>query len=129
MMKKHLLYSMVATAGLALAGCNGDYKDWEAPQSYAPEAASAAYGVTFAAGPQASFAMPVAESDLKIVTLTASASDVTGYTLKHLTVNGVEMGGSVSDNNIIVKANDLLNAAEKIYNSRAAVARTLEVTS
>lgn len=35
-MKKISIYSMLAVAGLALASCNDDYKDWNDPQSYEP---------------------------------------------------------------------------------------------
>ena len=128
-MKKHILYSMIASAGLVLAGCNGDYTDWASPQSYDPEAAASTYGVTFAAGPEANLAMPSKESDVKVVTLTASSPEVKGFTLKKLTVNGEQMTGDISDNYITVKAQDLLKMAEQNFKSRAAVARSLELSS
>ncbi len=127
-MKKHLAYSIVAVASLALAACNGDYDDWASPQSYDPEGAAAAYGVTFANGPEANLTMP-ASSSAKIVSLAANGENVAGFTLKSLTVNGEAVEAEIEDNFITVDANTLLKKAETIYQSRAAQPRTFEVVS
>ncbi len=130
MMKRHLLYSIVATAGLALAGCNGDYDDWASPQSYPQDPSNSTYGVTFSAGPDATINMgALASSTVRLVGLNSSSEAVKGYTLKSLTIGGESINGTVDGNNITVEANDLLKMIEKLYGSRASVARPIEVNS
>lgn len=116
-------------AAFGLAGCNGDYDDWASPQAYGPEEAAAAYGVTFSNGPEATAVMPDEDGVIQLVEIKTSNSGVAGYTLKGLTVNGEEIEGTVSGNYITVDAATLAKFIEKQNNSRAAVARPLEVKS
>lgn len=129
-MKKHILYSIVATASLALAGCNGDYDDWANPLSYGQDPYAEAYGMSISAGPDANINMAaLQDNDVRIVSLNASNDMVTGFSLKSLTAGGEAIEASTNGNFITANANDLLKIAEKQYFSRAAVARTVEVNS
>lgn len=128
-MKKTLLYSLTALAGLALASCNGDYDDWASPQSYSQEEAAAKYGVSFSAGPDADASMAKADEDgmVRLMTVTADKSDVTGFTVKELTVNGQSVEATTSGNDILVSASDLQTLVCNENESRAAVARPLDI--
>lgn len=128
-MKKTLLYSLAAVASLTLASCNGDYDDWASPQSYDPESAASAYGLTATAGSDANVAMPVADDDINLVALSSSSSEVSGYAVKTLLVNGEEISCSVSDGNIVVSADDLDEIIQSQFNSRASVTRQITVKS
>ena len=131
-----LLYSMAALASIALASCTGDYDDWASPQSYPQEDAAAAYGVTVAAGTEANVAMPAEDGDVVLVSITTDNPQVADYSLKGLTINGAGMesepmtlNAEMVEGNVVVDATELAKAVDKLYGSRASVARTLDVTT
>lgn len=126
-MKKNILYSFAVMAGMTLASCNGEYDDWADPQAYGPEEAAAKYGLTITNGPEANVTMPDDDGIINLVQLSASSDNVVGYTVNSLTINGEAVEASTSGNYVQVDANTLLKLVEKQYNSRAAVARTLDV--
>ncbi len=128
-MKKTILYSLAVMASLTLASCNGDYEDWASPQSYSAEATAEKYGVTFAAGPEATSTLPDEDGIIQLVQLSSSNAAVTGYTVKSLTVNGEAIDGNIEGNYVTVKASDLQKIIENKYNSRAAVAREFDVVT
>ena len=128
-MKKTLLYSLAVLASVTLASCNGDYDDWANPQANEQEASAAKYGITFAAGPEAESSMPDADGIINLVTVNSTDANVTGYTLKSLKVNGEAINGEINGNNIQVNAAELEKILCNQNNSRASVARDMNVES
>ena len=128
-MKKTLLYSLAVLASVTLASCNGDYDDWANPQTNPQEASAAKYGITFAAGPEAECNMPDEDGVINLVTVNSTDANVTGYTLKDLKVNGEAIKGEAVGNNIQVNAVELEKILCKQNNSRASVARDINVES
>lgn len=126
-MKKTLLYSMAAMASLVFASCSGDYDDWASPQTNAQEDATAKYGVSFSAGSEANVVLPDADGTVHLVTASSTNSDVSGFTLKSLTINGETVDGTMDGNDICVSATDLEKLIESQNDSRAATARAIEV--
>lgn len=126
-MKKTLLYSLAAFAALGLASCSEDYDDWANPQSYGQDAAAAKYGLSFAAGSEITSTLPDADGLVHLVTVSTTDTTVSGYTIKTLTINGTDVTGSMVGNDICVDANTLEKLVEKENDSRAAVARPIEV--
>lgn len=128
-MKKTLLYSLAVLASVTLVSCNGDYDDWANPQANEKEASAAKYGITFAAGPEAESSMPDADGVINLVTVNTTDANVTGYTLKSLKVNGEAINGEIDGNNIQVNAAELEKILCNQNNSRASVARDMNVES
>ena len=128
-MKKTLLYSLAVLASVTLASCNGDYDDWANPQANEQEASAAKYGITFAAGPEAESSMPDADGGINLVTVNTTDANVTGYTLKSVKVNGEAINGEIDGNNIQVNAAELEKILCNQNNSRASVARDMNVES
>ena len=128
-MKKTLLYSLAVLASVTLASCNGDYDDWANPQANEQEASAAKYGITFAAGPEAESSMPDADGVINLVTVNTTDANVTGYTLKSLKVNGEAINCEIDGNNIQVNAAELEKILCNQNNSRASVARDMNVES
>lgn len=128
-MKKYILFGGLLFAALSFTSCSGDYDDWANPQSNAQESAVSKYGVSFAAGSGANVVMPVEDDDVNLVAISSESSDVTGYSVKSVTVNGETIPATISGNNIVVSAYALDSIIEKQNNSRAAVSRTIEVKS
>lgn len=128
-MKKTLLYSLAVLASVTLASCNGDYDDWANPQANEQEASAAKYGITFAAGPDAESSMPDVDGIINLVTVNSTDANVTGYTLKSLKVNGEAINGEINGNNIQVNAAELEKILCNQNNSRASVARDMNVES
>jgi len=128
-MKKTLLYSLAVLASVTLASCNGDYDDWANPQANEQDASAAKYGITFAAGPEAESSMPDADGVINLVTVNTTDANVTGYTLKSLKVNGEAINGEIDGNNIQVNAAELEKILCNQNNSRASVARDMNVES
>jgi hypothetical protein len=118
-MKKQMLYSCAALASLVLAGCDGDYDDWAAPQGYEQEEAAAAYGVTATAGVDANIQMPTPDDEVYLVALTSTSTDVTGFTVRSLTVNGTEVSSKVTNGNVVVSAAELSALVQNANFSRA----------
>ena len=128
-MKKTLLYSLAVLASVSLASCNGDYDDWANPQANEQEASAAKYGITFAAGPEAESSMLDPDGIINLVTVNSTDANVTGYTLKSLKVNGEAINGEINGNNIQVNAAELEKILCNQNNSRASVARDMNVES
>ena len=128
-MKKTFLYSLAVLASVSLASCNGDYEDWAQPQHNPQEASAAKYGITFTAGPEAECNMPDEDGVINLVTVNSTDANVTGYTLKDLKVNGEDITGEIVGNNIQVDANELEKILCTQNNSRASVARDINVES
>lgn len=128
-MKKTLLYSLAVLASVTLASCNGDYDDWANPQANEQEASAAKYGITFAAGPEAESSMLDTDGIINLVTVNSTDANVTGYTLKSLKVNGEAINGEINGNNIQVNAAELEKILCNQNNSRASVARDMNVES
>ena len=128
-MKKTFLYSLAVLASVSLASCNGDYEDWAQPQNNPQEASAAKYGITFTAGPEAECNMPDENGVINLVTVNSTDANVTGYTLKDLKVNGEDITGEIVGNNIQVDANELEKILCTQNNSRASVARDINVES
>ena len=128
-MKKTLLYSLAVLASVSLASCNGDYDDWANPQTNEQEASAAKYGITFTAGSEAESSMPDDDGIINLVTVNSTDANVTGFTLKDLKVNGETIKGEISGNNIQVNASDLEKLLCNQNNSRASVARDINVES
>ncbi len=128
-MKKTILYSLAVLAGVSLASCAGDYDDWAKPQANEQEASASKYGVQFAAGPEAVGSMADEDGIINLVTVTSSDANVKGFTLKSLKVNGEEVDGTIVDGVIQVSAEDLEEIVCVQNESRASVARPLEVES
>ena len=128
-MKKTFLYSLAVLASLTLASCNGDYDDWANPQNNPQEASAAKYGITFTAGPEAECNMPDEDGVINLVTVNSTDANVTGYTVKDLKVNGEAIKGEAVGNNIQVNAVELEKILCKQNNSRASVARDINVES
>ena len=128
-MKKTFLYSLAVLASVSLASCNGDYDDWAQPQNNPQEASAAKYGITFTAGPEAECNMPDEDGVINLVTVNSTDANVTGYTLKDLKVNGEDITGEIVGNNIQVDANELEKILCTQNNSRASVARDINVES
>jgi hypothetical protein len=126
-MKKQMLYSCAALASLVLAGCDGDYDDWAAPQSYEQEEAAAAYGVTATAGSGATILIPAAQDEVNLVALSTTNSEITGFTVRKLTVNGTEVTSKVTDGNVVVSASELSALVQQANFSRAHKTYDLEV--
>ena len=116
-------------AGFALAGCNGDYDDWDDPQSYSAEDAAAAYGVSITAGAEATTVMPDADGTIQLVAVSVSNEDVEDILLRGLTVNGTEIDAEYSDGYITVDAAELSKIVETANSSRAATATALTVVT
>ena len=128
-MKKTFLYSLAVLASVSLASCNGDYEDWAQPQHNPQEASAAKYGITFTAGPEAECNMPDEDGVINLVTVNSTDANVEGYTLKDLKVNGEAIKGEAVGNNIQVNAVELEKILCKQNNSRASVARDINVES
>ena len=128
-MKKTFLYSLAVLASVSLASCNGDYDDWAKPQHNPQEASAAKYGITFTAGPEAECNMPDEDGVINLVTVNSTDANVTGYTVKDLKVNGEAIKGEAVGNNIQVNAVELEKILCKQNNSRASVARDINVES
>ena len=128
-MKKTFLYSLAVLASVSLASCNGDYDDWANPQTNPQEASAAQYGITFTAGPEAECNMPDEDGVINLVTVNSTDANVEGYTLKDLKVNGEAIKGEAVGNNIQVNAVELEKILCKQNNSRASVARDINVES
>uniref|UniRef100_UPI004024D516 Outer membrane protein SusF domain-containing protein n=1 Tax=Prevotella sp. TaxID=59823 RepID=UPI004024D516 len=128
-MKKTFLYSLAVLASVSLASCNGDYEDWAQPQNNPQEASAAKYGITFTAGPEAKCTMPDDDGVIKLVTVNSTDANVADYTLKDLKVNGEAINGEIVGNNIRVDANELEKILCNQNNSRASVARDINVES
>ena len=128
-MKKTFLYSLAVLASVSLASCNGDYDDWANPQTNPQEASAAKYGITFTAGPEAECTMPDDDGVIKLVTVNSTDANVADYTLKDLKVNGEAINGEIVGNNIRVDANELEKILCNQNNSRASVARDINVES
>lgn len=126
-MKKTLLYSLAAMASLALASCAGDYDDWANPQANEQEASAAKYGVTFANGSEAEGSMADEDGIINLVTVNSTDSNVSGFTLKDLKVNGVAVNGTMIGNSVQVSASELEKLVCEQNKSRASVARELKV--
>jgi hypothetical protein len=116
-MKKIFQYSFAALAGLVLASCTGDYTDWASPQAYGPEDPAGAYGIT--AAPGASISMPVSDDNITLLSLASNSSEVSGYKIRKVTVNGEEIKASIDGNNVTASADELENALQLVNNSRA----------
>ena len=128
-MKKTFLYSLAVLASVSLASCNGDYDDWANPQTNPQEASAAKYGITFTAGPEAECNMPDEDGVINLVTVNSADANVSGYTLIDLKVNGEAIKGEAVGNNIQVNAAELEKILCKQNNSRASVARDINVES
>lgn len=128
-MKKTFLYSLAVLASVSLASCNGDYEDWAQPQHNPQEASAAKYGITFTAGPEAECNMPDEDGVINLVTVNSTDANVAGYTVKDLKVNGEAIKGEAVGNNIQVNATELEKILCKQNNSRASVARDINVES
>ena len=128
-MKKTFLYSLAVLASVSLASCNGDYDDWAQPQHNPQEASAAKYGITFTAGPEAECNMPDEDGVINLVTVNSTDANVAGYTVKDLKVNGEAIKGEAVGNNIQVNATELEKILCKQNNSRASVARDINVES
>ena len=128
-MKKTFLYSLAVLASISLASCKGDYDDWAQPQNNPQEASAAKYGITFTAGPEAECNMPDEDGVINLVTVNSTDANVAGYTLKDLKVNGEAIEGDFKGNNIQVNAAELEKIVCKQNNSRASVAREINVES
>ena len=129
-MKKTFLYSLAVLASVSLASCNGDYDDWANPQTNPQEASAAKYGITFTAGPEAECNMPDEDGVINLVTVNSTDANVSGYTLIDLKVNGEAIeSGEIIGNNIQVSAAELEKIVCKQNNSRASVARDINVES
>ena len=129
-MKKTFLYSLAVLASVSLASCNGDYDDWANPQTNPQEASAAKYGITFTAGPEAECNMPDEDGVINLVTVNSTDANVSGYTLIDLKVNGEAIeSGEIIGNNIQVNAVELEKILCKQNNSRASVARDINVES
>lgn len=126
-MKKTILYSMAALVSMAFASCSGDYDDWVSPQSYDQEDAASKYGVSFAAGSEINSTLPDADGTVHLITASSTSSDVSGFTIKTLTINGESIDGTMDGNDICVSATDLEKLIESQNDSRAATARAIEV--
>lgn len=126
-MKKTLLYSLATMASLALASCAGDYDDWANPQANEQEASAAKYGVTFANGSEAEGSMADEDGIINLVTVNSTDSNVSGFTLKDLKVNGVAVNGTMIGNSVQVSASELEKLVCEQNKSRASVARGLKV--
>lgn len=126
-MNKKYILGFALLGGFAMTSCTGDYDDWADPQSYAQEASVAAYGVSITPGEDADVVMPVANDDVKIAKVAAGASrvnlpefgDITGFTLRSLTINGQSFNGKIVGNDVIVSAKELDKSIEAQMNSRA----------
>ena len=128
-MKKIFQYSVAALVGLVLAGCTGDYTDWASPQTNPAENPAEKYGVTIVAGENANIVMPVRDDNVKLVALNASSEKVADFVVTSLTINGEPINASVDKGNIVVSATALNELIQKQFNSRASIARTLDVES
>lgn len=127
MKKTIIIYSLAAMAGLTLAGCNGDYDDWASPQSYSQENAAAKYGVSFAAGPEANDNADDADGMVSLVLISSPDTAVAGYSLNSLTINGSPITGTIDGDTVKVDALQLEQLVCQQQNSRASVARSLDV--
>ena len=116
-MKKIFQYSFAALAGLVLASCTGDYTDWASPQAYGPEDPAGAYGIT--AAPGASISMPVSDDNITLLSLASNSSEVSGYKIRKVTVNGEEIKASIDGNNVTASADELANALQVCLDSGA----------
>ena len=128
-MKKHILYGGLLLSVIAFTSCDGNYEDWASPQSNSQEESAAAYSVNIAAGTDANLVMPVSNDTIKLVTLSSDNTNVKGYTLKSVKVNGTEIPASLLGNNIIVSANNLDSIIQIQNNSRANIKRDAAITS
>lgn len=123
-MKNIFKYSFAAMAGLVLASCTGDYDDWASPQSYAQEAAAAAYQISVSAGSGATTTMPVSDDILHLATLTAGSEEVAGFAIRSANVKvndetSFELPVTMIGNDITASADELENLLEAAVKSRA----------
>ena len=78
-MKKISLYLLLALVGILTTACNGDYKDWADPQSYAPEDAVTIPG--FTASSVGTIDVAALTSDTAKLFTLSTATLPEGYTL------------------------------------------------
>ena len=67
------------------------------------------------------------DGTIQLVTVNSDNAEITGYTIKSLTINGEKVDASMTGNNITVDATTICKLVEKQNDSRAAVARQLKV--
>lgn len=119
-MKKQILYSFVAMAGLALASCNGDYDDWAAPQTNPEEAAAAKYAAQVTAGSDAALSLPTDNDTVRLVNFTAGSEAVQGFSVRSMTVNGQAINCVMTpDGQAGVMTSDLATLVRESNKSRA----------
>lgn len=96
-MKKSLLYSLAAFAGVMLAGCNGDYDDWANPQINGPEDAVTIPGYTATAAGDIDLAQP--GQNVKVFNLSEAALPE-GSSLQKTRMVVVPADGSLATNTL-----------------------------
>ncbi len=126
-MKKTLLYSVAAMAGLVLASCDEDYNDWAEPQTYSQESSVSTYGVTCTAGSEINCVMPDEDGVVNLVTVTSSSDEVESFAVNSITINGESVDATISDGELTMDALELSKLIEVQYGSRAAVARDMAI--
>lgn len=124
-MKKTLLYSLAAFAAIGLASCSEDYDDWASPQTNAAEDATTY--VTYAPGADINCVLPDADSIVHLMTFSIG-DGVSSYEAGTVTINGTEIHDTIVGNDICVNSIDLEKAIITANDSRAAVARPIEVS-
>lgn len=126
-MKKQYIYSFAAMMSLALISCNGEYDDWAAPQSYEQETAAGAYEMSISKGSDAAIQMPVKSDSVKLVSFSANSEEVTGYSIRKVTINGNEVTTSVVGNDLIALASELEKMVQKDAFTRAQKTHDLKI--
>ena len=128
-MKKILLYGGILLASLVTVSCTEDFKDWANPQSYAqgPD-----FELITAAANQVATSVNYATAEEPTVTLLTQSyiKGMSAGTLvySNLKMNGIDVPCQTQDGNLVVELNDIKNACESFYKSKAATTRLMECT-
>jgi hypothetical protein len=129
-MKKIFLYGGVLLSVLSLSSCNEDFDNWSALQKNSQQAATAAYGLTFA-GSGVSIDMNDANKpdSVKIMTVTSSDTTVSNVVVKNVTVNGYAIPYVLKGTSAWVSTVQLDSVAKESLKSQKYEKRSLTVAA
>lgn len=129
-MKKHIIFGGALIAALSLASCSevSDYDDWAKPATHDPEEALAAYGIEFTgSGIDVSMDDANCPDSIRLVSMSATSTDVAELAYKNITVNGCKIPYTIKGNDAYVGTYALDSLAQQNLKSRKHEVRALQV--
>lgn len=127
-MKKQILYSFAAMAGLALASCNGDYDDWATPQNNEEKATAAAYEIAInGSGVDVDMNDANLPDSIMIASLSASNEEIASVAFDRITVNDCAIPFAVKGNDAYIGTYALDSLARIALQSQKYEKRSLTV--